>query len=371
MTAPPVVPERLAGTSPDPRTGGIATSADAAPTSWVRGRRPRLVTVLCALLLVIGAAIVSAANVDSDTGGDLLRLGQAIGAEIGHLRWQYVVVVVGLVGLHYLATAIAAQACAGVPLRLGETVLVQLAAAAANRLTPAGLGGSAVTARYFTRRGLDAPAAIGAVAVLSVLGSLADLVVLAALVLLGELLGVNGAAHELGRLASKIGELLTALRSPWLWLAVGLVIILAGALRMRRRRVDGSARRWSHFWLPARKLIGRPPALITLVLASGSTTLVLGFAFVASTAMVPGPQPTVALGALLVAFMLGSAAGSSVPIPAGLGTTEAALIAVLFTASVPMSHAAEVVLIFRLLTFWLPAVLGVLVMRRLRRRDAI
>ena len=53
---------------------------------------------------------------------------------------------------------------------VGEVLLVQLAASAANRLTPAGLGGSAVTARYYTRRGLDGPAAVGAVAALGAVG---------------------------------------------------------------------------------------------------------------------------------------------------------------------------------------------------------
>ena len=262
------------------------------------------------------------------------------------------------------------RASAGLPLRLQETVLVQLAAAAANRLTPAGLGGSVLTARYFTRRGLDTPAAIGAVTVLSVLGSLADLLVLAALVLGGHWLGANGAAHELSGLLAKITHLLTTLRSPWLWLAITPVLLGAAVVRVRRRPA-GSERHWRHVWIPVRNLIRRPSALITLLLASGSTTLILGFAFVASTAMVPGPQPVIALGALLVGFMLGAAAGTSVPIPAGLGTTEAALIAVLVTASVPTPHAVEVVLLFRLVTFWLPAAIGVLVMRQLHRRAAI
>jgi uncharacterized membrane protein YbhN (UPF0104 family) len=77
------------------------------------------------------------------------------------------------------------------------------------------------------------------------------------------------------------------------------------------------------------------------------------------------------VGGLLVAFMLAAAAGTSVPIPAGLGTTEAALIAVPVTAHVPAGHAVQVGLIFRLLTFWLPADLGLLALPHLRRHHAI
>jgi hypothetical protein len=63
--------------------------------------------------------------------------------------------------------------------------------------------------------------------------------------------------------------------------------------------------------------------------------------------------------------------GTSLPIHAGLGTTEAALIAVLVTAHVPAGHAVQVVLIFRLVAFWLPAVLGPLALRHLHRHHAI
>jgi uncharacterized membrane protein YbhN (UPF0104 family) len=118
-------------------------------------------------------------------------------------------------------------------------------------------------------------------------------------------------------------------------------------------------------------LLRRPSSLATLLTASGATTLILAFAFVASTAMVPGPRPAASLGALLIAFMVGAAAGSAVPVPAGIGSTETALAAVLIAMHVPAGHAIQEVLIFRVLTFWLPAIVGVLATRRLNRRHAI
>ena len=105
--------------------------------------------------------------------------------------------------------------------------------------------------------------------------------------------------------------------------------------------------------------------------ASGATTLVLGFAFVASVWMVPGPIPSIGVGALLIGFMLGAARGSAVPVPAGLGSTEAALVAVVVAAHVPLAHAIEQVMIFRLITFWTPAVIGLFVSRRLNRNGAL
>jgi uncharacterized membrane protein YbhN (UPF0104 family) len=348
----------------------LAPAAAAPTVARARRRSTWLWAVLAGLLLLAVAAAISAATVDGDSGRDLLKLAGSTARDIGRLRWQYTAVVVVLASLHYLATAIAARAAAGVPLPLGETLLVQLAAAAANRLTPAGLGGSAVTARYLTRRGLEMPAALGAVTALAVLGALADLLVLTALVLLGSVFGLRGSAHEVGLLTAHITHLLGPLRSPWLWTVVALVGMAAlGIWTSRHRSARGA--RWLEVLRPIRRLARRPGALATLILASGCTTLVLGVAFVATTAMVPGPQPVSGLGALLVAFMLGAAAGSAVPLPAGLGSTEAALIAVLISVQVPAAHAVEEVLIFRLLTFWAPAAVGILATRNLSRRHAL
>jgi uncharacterized protein (TIRG00374 family) len=87
--------------------------------------------------------------------------------------------------------------------------------------------------------------------------------------------------------------------------------------------------------------------------------------------MMPGRLPAAGLGALVIAFMLGTAAGTAVPLPAGLGTTEAALMAVLVSLRVPPVVAVQQVLIFRIITFWLPAAIGVFAMHLLRRQDAL
>jgi uncharacterized membrane protein YbhN (UPF0104 family) len=273
--------------------------------------------------------------------------------------------------LHYVATAIAARSAAGIPLPLGETLLVQLAAAAANRLTPAGVGGAAVTVRYFTRRGLRLPGALGAVAALSVLGAVADLIVLSILVLGGRWLGLSGGPQEIKLLATHLTHLVAPLASPWLWAGAIAVTTGLAVIWIRSGRAGHTRSRLKQFWTPVGCLLRRPSSLTTLVIASGATTLILGFAFIASTAMVPGPRPHTSLGALLIGFMIGAAAGSAVPVPAGLGSTEAALVAILVEVQVPASHAVEEVLIFRVLTFWLPAAFGLLATRRLNRLRAL
>jgi uncharacterized membrane protein YbhN (UPF0104 family) len=57
-------------------------------------------------------------------------------------------------------------------------------------------------------------------------------------------------------------------------------------------------------------------------------------------------------------YLTGSAIGSIIPTPGGLGAVEAALTAGLTAAGVPGAVAVSAVLLFRLLTFWLPVPFG-------------
>jgi glycosyltransferase 2 family protein len=65
-----------------------------------------------------------------------------------------------------------------------------------------------------------------------------------------------------------------------------------------------------------------------------------------------------------VAFVVASAAATIGPIPLGLGTFEAACVAILHVLGVPLSSGLAATLLLRLLTFWLPMIPGVLLTRR-------
>ena len=73
-----------------------------------------------------------------------------------------------------------------------------------------------------------------------------------------------------------------------------------------------------------------------------------------------------------VIVLAGTALGSAAPTPGGLGAVEAVLAAGL-TAAAGLDGAVAVssVLLFRLLTFWLPVVPGWLAFTMLQRRDAL
>jgi glycosyltransferase 2 family protein len=70
-----------------------------------------------------------------------------------------------------------------------------------------------------------------------------------------------------------------------------------------------------------------------------------------------------------VVYLTGSAIGSIIPTPGGLGAVEAALTAGLTAAGVPGGVAVSAVLLFRLLTFWLPVPVGWVAFNYLERHN--
>ncbi len=87
--------------------------------------------------------------------------------------------------------------------------------------------------------------------------------------------------------------------------------------------------------------------------------------------MVPGASPGVGLTTIVTVFVVGSAIGSAIPVPAGVGSTEASLIAALLATGIPAAHALRAVLLFRVVAFWVPPAFGIAAARLLRRRGAL
>ena len=340
--------------------------------------RSRRVWALVALSIVALAA-AGAPLADGDSFGDLVDSLASLAGGIGAVRWAFLPILLAVAGLHYVCAALALRAAAGSRLPMGPTTLAQLAASAANRVTPAGLGGAAVNVRFLSRSGLENAGALGAVAALGVLGSAADLLLIILLVAGGTYVGLGGGHAELSSLGNRLAHLaaLPAL-SPTTWI-VGAALVLAIVLATRswRRPFQPVSDQPSRAQLVAdmlRHMVGvarRPGDLITLLAASAATTFLLGVALAVSVLAIPGHLSGSSFGMVIMAYLLGAAAGSAIPVPAGIGSTEAALVAAMVVAHVPAGHALQSVLLFRLTTFWAPAMAGLPAARVLRAQGAI
>jgi uncharacterized membrane protein YbhN (UPF0104 family) len=77
------------------------------------------------------------------------------------------------------------------------------------------------------------------------------------------------------------------------------------------------------------------------------------------------------IASIAVVYLTGSAIGSILPTPGGLGGVEAALTAGLTAAGLQGAVAVSAVLLFRLITFWLPVPFGWAALSYLERHQAL
>ena len=107
---------------------------------------------------------------------------------------------------------------------------------------------------------------------------------------------------------------------------------------------------------------------MVLIAAPAATTgcYVVALAVVLRGFSIDLPFVTVAL-----AYLASTALASASPTPGGLGTVEGALVVALAGLGGPVAPVVAAVLVFRIVTFWLPMVPGILVLRGLQRAQAL
>jgi len=198
--------------------------------------------------------------------------------------WPWLLVLVGAAAGHYLFSALALRAAAGsgVPICLREATRVQVVAAAANRVTPSGIGAVAVNARFLSKCGQTPSRSVGSVGAMHVFGVAAKAGVLLLLMALG---GITGTGHW-----SAIGEgprrLLThapAISMPMILIAGTVLAVVVGIAVGCRARAASLAERVKAAAVQALQQItsmrGRPRDLALLLLASRGTTLMMGLSW--------------------------------------------------------------------------------------------
>ncbi|GAB2867163.1 hypothetical protein GCM10022221_79840 [Actinocorallia aurea] len=276
------------------------------------------------------------------------------------MHWGVVPVLGLLAVLHYVFEATALRAAAGRPLALGRTTLTQFTAAAAARFTPGGLGGIAVNARYLTVCGMALPAAATAVTAYAAgLGVGRIVVVLAVIAITGDLKALDGVADRLGGPAAGLADPRIALLAGLAALAVAGLGVLA--VRRARRKGGRSPREaLQESWEALRDLARRPRDLLGVLASSVAVAIVLALAFGLSVLAVPGTGTDPAqFGVLFGAYFVGSFVGAAVPVPGGVGTTEAAFTATLMLLGIAALPALQAVLVFRVITYWAPVPIGI------------
>jgi membrane protein DedA with SNARE-associated domain/uncharacterized membrane protein YbhN (UPF0104 family) len=250
-----------------------------------------------------------------------------------------------------------------------DSFLITMAGVAATRLlATAGAGGIALTSWALRRRGLPAHAvARGLVAFMVVLYA----VYMAALVVFGVGLGSGlvggGESAWLTLLPAALGAAVILLALAMAWdpgrIARRLSALAAGHGRLRRPFswlaagvADGGGGVRYALALSSR----RPPTLLAAVAWWGFDIAALAAGFHAF-----GSAPDVAV--LVLGYFVGML-GNVLPLPGGVGGVEGGMIGAFVAFGQPAGVALVAVLAYRLVSFWLPTLVGAPAYLALRRR---
>jgi len=111
------------------------------------------------------------------------------------------------------------------------------------------------------------------------------------------------------------------------------------------------------------------PGKVTVALG-GNVALTMGYVLAFDASLAAFGQHLSLIQVAMV-YLVGNAAGAAIPTPGGIGTIEVALIGGLTASGLNAGVAASVVVLFRVVSFWLPIPIGWVALRYLRRTGEI
>ncbi|GAA1503920.1 hypothetical protein GCM10009677_39970 [Sphaerisporangium rubeum] len=274
---------------------------------------------------------------------------------ISTAKWGWGGVALGAAMLSYLAAALMLRGFVPERLPLGRTVLAQFAGSFVKLVAPAAVSGVAINSRYLQKRGIAPGLAVASVGASQLVGLGCHIVLL---LLFGYITG-SRAAPSLSPSRGLVIVLLSA--------AVLVLIVLA--VPQLRRMLTARVRPLFSGVMPRLLDVLQSPRKLIEGL---SGTLLLTFAFVVCLdACVRAFGESLSFTAVAIVFLAGNAIGSAAPTPGGLGAVEASLSLGLTLSGLPGTVATSAVLLFRLLTFWLPVLPGWASFAWLQRHEAL
>jgi undecaprenyl-diphosphatase len=300
-------------------------------------------------LLMIGLAFAAVSGLLGQIGsfGDVV-------AALGRAEWAWVLAAVLCAAATYPTSALGIRAGLGVPASLGSVTALQLSSKFANLVTPAGLGSTALNVKFMKRKGVAPASAVTADVATGVVSGVAE-VLLAGVCLLAA------------RRDFRFGELPAGTGRVVLLAVLAIGVVVAIALRIPKIR----AAAMPHLRQAWATIVGlaKSPRRTALVAASAVVVSVLFALCLGLSVRAYGYD--VPLATLVLVNWGAATLGSIAPVPGGLGVAEAGLVAGLTAAGVPADIAVAAALTHRLITFWLPPVVGWFALRHLRRHELV
>ncbi|MGW0668566.1 lysylphosphatidylglycerol synthase transmembrane domain-containing protein [Streptomyces sp. NPDC002746] len=282
------------------------------------------------------------------------------GAVVEQAEWGWVAAAVGFSALSYVAAAMSLLGFVPERVPFGKTVLAQIAGSFVKIVAPAAVGGVALNTRFLQRSGVRPGLAVASVGASQLFGLGCHILLLAAF---GYLTGTEKTPSSLTPSRTVIAGLLT----------VAVLVLVVTAIPFLRKFVVTRVRSLFAGVVPRMlDVVQRPQKLLTgiggMLLLTGLFVMCLD----ASVRAFSGPDtPHLSYASIAVVFLAGNALGSAAPTPGGMGAVETALTLGLIAVGLPKEVAAPAVLLFRLMTLWLPVLPGWICFNHLTRKGEL
>ena len=319
--------------------GELAPSSDIQPISFQRINWRNIllasVSVIALYVLVPQFSQIDFAN--------LIRTAQ----------WNWAGIAVAGSVLTYFASTSLLLAFITTKINWFKTLQAQLAASFATLVTPPTLGSVAVNIRFLNKSGVPGPSAATAVGVSQVVIFFIHVILL---VIFGVIAGTQTDF---------------SFRPPRFTLVIVVVIfaivIVMFSISTFRNWLISKAK-------PLIDQIGPTVAIIVQqpqrLLSSIASSLLLNFSYILSFyAALNAFGSNISIATAAFVYLAGATIGQAAPTPGGIGAVEAALVAGLTAAGIPSGTALSGVLLYRVVTFWLPVLPGWYAFVNLQRKN--
>ena len=322
-----------------------ASEAGTEPPKIEPLRRVTIGSVLTIALLLLAAYFVFRAIASVGVDQVVAEIGKADKA------WLWVGLVI--VPLVPVAEAFGALGATMLPLRLGPVIALEFAIQFIALAVPSSAARVAVNVRFFQRQGAPAAQALTIGLIDSVFGFVVQVLLLMVIVFSGLVtldLSLDGLNFD------PTGKLLVL---------VGILLVVAAVVALTVPKIRRPIAAKIAEARPALAVIRSPIKLAGLLGGNFAAQFLLAL-ILGATVRAFGESAT--LAELLLTNTLVSLFSGVMPIPGGVGVSEAAIAFCLTALGIPSATAAAIAIVFRLLTFYLPPIWGGFAMRWLRRQ---
>ncbi|WP_306190502.1 lysylphosphatidylglycerol synthase domain-containing protein [Streptomyces sp. MK5] len=280
------------------------------------------------------------------------------GTLFANAQWGWLAAAVLFSAFSYVAAAMALLGFVPERVPFPRTVAAQVAGSFVKIVAPAAVGGVALNTRFLQRAGVRPGLAVASVGASQLFGLGCHILMLLSF---GYLTGTEK-TPSLSPSRTVIAGLLT----------VAVLVLVVTSVPFLRKFVVTRVRSLFAGVVPRMlDVLQRPQKLITGIGGMLLLTACFVMCLDASVRAFGDESTSLSIASVAVVFLAGNALGSAAPTPGGVGAVEATLTVGLIAVGLPKEVAAPAVLMFRLLTLWLPVLPGWLAFNHLTRKGSL